>query len=152
MVTGKGPQKAMYDQVFRQRNSIWKKTNIRQAWLEIDDYPKMVGSADLGICLHYSSSGYDLPMKVVDMFAAGLPCLAIGGYPSVGELVTEQFGMLFDSSEELAQQIKTVLDGFDATDEAGGTQILRQMRKEIMSEFRKPENSWEAQWQSSLNK
>ena len=84
-MTGKGPQKAMYDQIFRQRNSEWKKTNIRQAWLEIDDYPKMVGSADLGICLHYSSSGYDLPMKVVDMFAAGLPCLAIGGYASVSE-------------------------------------------------------------------
>ena len=81
----------------------------------------MVGSADLGICLHYSSSGYDLPMKVVDMFAAGLPCLAIGGYPSVGELVKEQFGMLFDSSEELAEQIKTVLDEFDAIDETGGT-------------------------------
>ena len=64
-------------------------------------------------------------MKVVDMFAAGLPCLAIGGYPSVRELVKEEFGMLFDSSEELAQQIKSVLDGFDATDEAGGTQILR---------------------------
>ena len=73
----------------------------------------MVGSCDLGICLHYSSSGYDLPMKVVDMFAAGLPCLAIGGYPSVGELVRDgkahqgsegpRYGMLFGSSEELAQ-------------------------------------------------
>ena len=81
----------------------------------------MVGSADLGICLHYSSSGYDLPMKVVDMFAAGLPCLAIGGYASVSELVKDRFGMLFNSSSELAQQIKTVLDGFDATDETGGT-------------------------------
>ena len=57
-------------------------------WLEIDDYPKMVGSCDLGICLHYSSSGYDLPMKVVDMFAAGLPCLAVG-YSAVRELVKD---------------------------------------------------------------
>ena len=41
--------------------------------------------------------------------------------PALARLVKDQFGMLFNSSSELAQQIKTVLDGFDATDETGGT-------------------------------
>jgi beta-1,4-mannosyltransferase len=92
----------------------WRKVNIRQAWLAVDDYPKIVATADLGVCLHFSSSGFDLPMKVVDMFSAQLPCLAIGGYPSIKELVKDDGtrvnfdrnysinGMIFKDAQELS--------------------------------------------------
>jgi len=61
----------------------------------------MLASADLGICLHYSSSGVDLPMKVVDMFGAGIPVLAIN-YKSIGELVQDgKNGMIFNDAHEL---------------------------------------------------
>jgi len=72
------------------------------AWLEVDDYPLMVAASDLGVCLHYSSSGLDLPMKVVDMFSAGLPCLA-KEYVSVGELVKDnKNGRIFKDKTDLA--------------------------------------------------
>ena len=68
--------------------------------MHADSYPSVVASADLGVCLHTSSSGYDLPMKVVDMFSAGVPCLAVGGYPSLPELVQDgKNGLVFESSE-----------------------------------------------------
>lgn len=55
VVTGKGPQKAMY--VERMKAAKMTRVAICTAWLEPDDYPVLLGSADLGICLHTSTSG-----------------------------------------------------------------------------------------------
>ena len=60
-ITGKGPQKEYYLQEIKNKN--FKKISIVTPWLDIEDYPKLLGSADLGVCLHSSSSGVDLPMK-----------------------------------------------------------------------------------------
>lgn len=99
LVTGKGPQKEMYErriQALSLRHVI-----IRTLWLSFHDYATLLGSADLGVCLHTSSSGLDLPMKVLDMFGSGLPVAALR-YPTLNELVREGVdGVLFGSSIEL---------------------------------------------------
>ncbi len=74
---GKGPEKERYLNLIKEKKKNWRYINIETKWLEADDYPKLLAAADLGICLHYSSSGVDLPMKVVDMFGAILPVAAI---------------------------------------------------------------------------
>lgn len=91
IVTGKGPQKAEFltkIETLESQNKL-DMVRIKTAWLSLDDYAKLLGAADLGICLHTSSSGVDLPMKVVDMFGAGLPVVGWGAYKSWPELVTE---------------------------------------------------------------
>ena len=77
LVTGKGPGKAAFTQEVKRREKLWKYTRVRTAWLEAGDYPRLLGAADLGVSLHSSSSGLDLPMKIVDMFGSGLPVLAL---------------------------------------------------------------------------
>jgi len=141
VVTGKGPQKEHYLAIFDQRNKErWDgEISIRTVWLEVDDYPKMVAAADLGVCLHFSSSGLDLPMKVVDMFSARLPCLAYY-YHCIEELVIDGTnGRLFNNQEDLANQLfDTLKGGFDSD-----TSVLSKYKRNLR-DF--GQDGWDQQW------
>ncbi|KAI9336010.1 glycosyl transferases group 1-domain-containing protein [Zopfochytrium polystomum] len=111
VITGKGP---LRDRYVRQVSRLGlRHCRILTAWLENEDYPKLLGCADLGVSLHTSSSGLDLPMKVVDMMGCGLPACAVG-YPCIDELVQHrQNGMVFSTAEELASQFVELFTDFD---------------------------------------
>ncbi|KAK9820133.1 hypothetical protein WJX72_006458 [[Myrmecia] bisecta] len=124
-VTGKGPQKAMYRARMHQLDL--RHVAIRTVWLEPEDYPVLLGSADMGVSLHTSSSGLDLPMKVVDMFGCGLPVCA-ASYSCISELVAHgQNGMLFTTAQELADHWLHLFQGFPASGE------LQRLRKHVLA-------------------
>ena len=104
VITGKGPMKERYRE--RMSKMSFRKVAFRTMWLTAEDYPRMVSAADLGVSLHVSSSGFDLPMKVVDMFGCGVPVCS-ANYTCVEELVhNDRNGMLFNDAQELAEQLK----------------------------------------------
>ncbi|CAG8983265.1 hypothetical protein HYALB_00002701 [Hymenoscyphus albidus] len=119
IITGKGPQKQMYLDRIAELNAQSKLKNvyILSAWLSTQDYATLLACADLGVCLHMSSSGVDLPMKVVDMFGAGLPVVGYGNYASWGELVQEGVnGRGFVTSDDLAAHLTRLFGDPDATE------------------------------------
>lgn len=111
LLTGKGPLRAAYEA--RLQALRLRKVHLRTLWLEPEDYPVLLGAADLGLCLHRSSSGLDLPMKVADMFGAGLPVAALDYGPCLAERVRHgENGIVFSNATELAEQLCDLFKGF----------------------------------------
>uniref|UniRef100_A0A0D3GHY0 Glycosyltransferase subfamily 4-like N-terminal domain-containing protein n=1 Tax=Oryza barthii TaxID=65489 RepID=A0A0D3GHY0_9ORYZ len=110
IITGKGPDRKKYEEQIKRLKL--RRVAFRTMWLASEDYPLLLGSADLGVSLHTSSSGLDLPMKVVDMFGCGLPVCA-ASFSCIDELVkVNNNGLLFSTSSELADELMMLFKGF----------------------------------------
>lgn len=139
IITGKGPQRDEY--LEKVGNLQLRHVAVRSLWLEPEDYPLVLGLADIGVSLHSSSSGLDLPMKIVDMFGSGLPVLALN-YECIGELVEEgRTGLLFSSSRQLSDQLQDLLRGGSSKWSSGK---LGKMREEV--EEKEMALRWEENW------
>lgn len=140
IITGKGPRKDFYlQQIHRlQKEEKLQTVDIKTAWLSLDEYATLLASSDLGVSLHTSSSGIDLPMKVVDMFGAGLPVLGYGNFQAWSELVKEDFnGKSFTKQSELVDALVTLFDPSNTT--------LNSLREGALQESN---YRWDEEWDS----
>jgi beta-1,4-mannosyltransferase len=117
LLTGRGARRAAFET--KATALPGRRVHVRTAWLEPDDYPSLLGAADLGLCLHRSASGLDLPMKIADMHGAGLPVCALDYGPCLDEMLRhEEAGLRFADAETLARQWVALLGTFpEATPE-----------------------------------
>jgi beta-1,4-mannosyltransferase len=107
VVTGKGPQKSMYEK--QMSRLTLTHIAIQTIWLKPADYPRLLACADVGISLHTSTSGLDLPMKVLDLFGCHVPVLA-RNFNCLSELVEDdKNGRTFETSSELSAQLFSLL-------------------------------------------
>ncbi|XP_030069465.1 chitobiosyldiphosphodolichol beta-mannosyltransferase isoform X2 [Microcaecilia unicolor] len=140
VITGKGPLKQYYNHLIEKLH--FKHIQICTPWLEAEEYPLLLGSADLGVCLHKSSSGLDLPMKVVDMFGCCLPVCAIH-FTCLHELVKhEENGLIFANSNELAEQLKMLFSDFPNV-----TSRLNRFRKNLQES---KQLRWDESWDQTV--
>ena len=123
VMTGAGPARAAWGR--RIAALRLSRVQARTLWLDAEDYPRLLAAADVGVCLHRSASGVDLPMKIADMFGAGLPVCALDYGPVLRELVRDgENGRLFATGAELAGHLRALLEGFPGATPA--LDVLRQ--------------------------
>ena len=134
VVTGKGSMRNAFEAEVKALNL--KRVKARCAWLDAADYVSLLRVADAGVCLHASSSGLDLPMKVVDMFGAHLPVLALD-FPALPELVVHNHnGLVFQDATTLANHLHTIFHTKDT---------LQQLK--VNANFHE---SWHAMWRRAV--
>ncbi|KAF2671091.1 putative beta-1,4-mannosyltransferase [Microthyrium microscopicum] len=140
IITGKGPQKEHYLSKIAELKKTDKlnRVEIHTAWLSIEDYALLLGSADLGVSLHMSSSGLDLPMKVVDMFGTGLPVVGWSDFEAWSELVQE--GVNGKGFQD-AQGLEKLLVGLFSDDG-------RQLEKLKAGAMKECDRRWDNEWNS----
>ncbi len=137
LVTGEGQRRTEFERRFAGLPA--RRVQLRTRWLEPEDYPRIVGSADLGLCLHRSSSGVDIPMKVVDLFGAGVPVFALDYGASLAERLRHGVnGRLFSNARQLSDLL------FDAFETFPGESVeLERLRKGAR---RSAHPTWEEGW------
>jgi beta-1,4-mannosyltransferase len=65
------------------------------------------------LCLHRSSSGLDIPMKVADLFGAGVPVCALDYGACLAERVRHgDNGLLFSNGSQLADILFDLFETF----------------------------------------
>ena len=137
LVTGDGARRAEFERRFAGLPA--RRIQLRTRWLEPEDYPRIVGSADLGLCLHRSSSGVDIPMKVVDLFGAGVPVCALDYGACLAERVRHgENGLLFSTARQLADVLFDLFETFPV-----GSSLLDRLRAGARRAARP---TWEEGW------
>jgi beta-1,4-mannosyltransferase len=137
LLTGRGEMKPIFEQRLGRR--ALKRIAVRTAWLEPADYPTLVGMADAGLCLHQSSSGLDLPMKLADFRGAGVPVCAFDYGPVLNEVLTPAHeGMTFHEPGQLAAVLVAL-----ATADLSAAPAFAASRSWLAAN---PPERWQEQW------
>ena len=139
IVTGKGPLKEKFIQRVIELDYS-SRVIVKTAWLTSEDYPKILAQADLGISLHTSSSGIDLPMKIVDFFGCGVPVISLS-FPAIDELVKDGENGLV-AKKSTADNLVELLEKVFADD-----QLLSKLKQGAL---RESQSRWDENWNTVL--
>jgi len=133
IATGRGPMQAEFARAAIALNG--GPVTLHTAWVPAAEYPALLARADAGLCLHRSSSGVDLPMKLADFRGAGKKALVM----DYGPVLTEVF--------------RPEIDGWtfrNDTELAAGLRRIALMTAADLAAPPATEDTWEGEWNEKL--
>jgi beta-1,4-mannosyltransferase len=138
LITGRGPLRAEIEK--RLSHLSWRRVILRTAFFDPADYRELLRAAHIGFSLHRSSSGVDLPMKIIDLFGARTPALVLDyGACLMEQIQPGRTALTFRDSQEFAQGLDELLEGFP-----DHPQLLERLQREIE---RVTYETWGEAWQ-----
>jgi len=138
LITGRGPLREAVEARLARR--AFSRVAVRTTWLEPLEYIALLGMADLGICLHQSASGLDLPGALAEFRGVGLPVYVCDYAPVLNEVVeTGRQGVTFRDAADLAAALVTLASG-----DLSAAPMLVAARAWLAAN---PADRWEPHWQ-----
>ncbi len=117
-------------------------THVAVRVAEVDAHAA-IEKADVGLCLHQSASGLDLPMVLADFRAAGVPACVYDYAPVLTEVLTNgREGVRFGEPGELM----TLLVAVATSDTSADTPLVRS-RAWLAAH---PAETWEDHWSTAM--
>jgi beta-1,4-mannosyltransferase len=140
LLTGRGDLRDAFEARLARRQ--FTAIAVRLADVDPIDYPAVIGMARVGICLHQSSSGLDLPTALADFRGAGIPVCAFDYAPVLGEVLTSgREGVTFREPGELAAVFVSI-----ATNNVQADSPLARSRAWLAAN---PVDLWDTHWRAA---
>lgn len=140
VLTGRGERRQEVEA--KLRAVAWGRIEVETAWFSPEEYHAALAGADLGLSVHASAGGLDVPMKLCELLACGVPVLCLDYGPAVRERIRDGVnGRLFASAAELTALLDELLGTFPHAPS------LARLRAGVRAE---PLESWESAWPRSV--
>lgn len=111
VLTGRGPRRDA--QLARFEAQAKTRVSFEARWFEPGAFHEALASADVGISVHRSAEGMDIPMKMFEMLGCGLPVCALDAGPAMHERFRDGRGVhFFHDAPALAALLTGLLAGW----------------------------------------
>lgn len=141
LVSGNGPLRAEWAP--RLRAMSGSVIEVETPDVPAEQYPDLLSSSHLGLSIHRSSSGLDLPMKVVEFLTVGIPSFVLEDSAPLDEIAPLGCGVVrYRTAGDLTELLQRALEGG-----AGEPEDLEQLSERAAAHH--PE-SWDDRWVEAM--